>query len=570
MEKNDTNDVAQGMVFGKNSQIVRLKKIVRDTNFSLIIGVVLLALFLISMLIFAAASKQQIDCTMYLNQYRLGSKALTSAVRSYAVTGDKQYYDVYMQELEVNRNRDIAWEGLEANGLDDEEWECFNEVASLSNGLVPLEENAMASVDAGDLDSAIDYVFGEEYNNTVEIINDLTDNMITQIQNRLERKKDVVLALQIICAVLFLASFVRMAMQCLKTIRFARGELLAPIIKVSEQIEALAAGDLHTELSIEADDSEVGKMVEDITTMKDGLVGIIEEIAFVLDQMGQGNYNVSIESTYVGEYVRIEQSLRQIIKEMKDTISNISTATNEIDSDSGHLAEAAEDLAGACTLQACQVSDLVMLISQLQESISYNEKEAEEAVKISNLASSTLVAAGEKMNELDATMNEINECSGQISMVTASISELADEIEMLSMNASIESARAGEAGRGFAVVAEQVKKLAEASLEAAGRTNGLIERTAEAVDKGMRIAGESAVCMEEVQMGSDETASRINGIVDNLKAEVDSIVQISEGINVIAGLVDNNSATSDETAAISEELKSQVEAMVNLMSRFRI
>ena len=76
--------------------------------------------------------------------------------------------------------------------------------------------------------------------------------------------------------------------------------------------------------------------------------------------------------------------------------------------------------------------------------------------------------------------------------------------------------------------------------------------------------------MEEIQMGAEETASRINGIVEHLKSEVGSIDKITDGINVIAGLVDNNSATSQETAAIGEELKSQVESMVDLMGRFRI
>ncbi|MBD5452084.1 MAG: HAMP domain-containing protein, partial [Lachnospiraceae bacterium] len=553
MEMNDTNDVAQGPVPGKNSQIARLKKIAKETNVSLVIGIVLLLLFFLSMVNFALESRNQLDCTMYLNQYRLGSKALTSAVRAYAVTGNTQYYDAYMQELEIDKNRDVAWVGLEENNLTDKEWETLNEIASLSNGLVPLEESAMASVAAGDLEIASEFVFGEEYNNTATTISDLTDTLILEVQDRLNSRKNVMLVLQTLCAALFLLSFIKMAGQCTKTVKFANKELLVPIIKVSEQMEALAAGNLHTDLDLVADDSEVGRMVEDITTMKNSLVGIIEEIGFALEQMGQGNYKVSIEREYVGEYVQIEQSLKQIIEEMKEAIGDIATATQEIDNGSGQLAEAADDLAGSCTSQACEVSDMVMLISQLQEGISYNEKEAEEAVKISNLASSTLVAASEKMSELDAAMSEINECSRQITEVTTAISDLADEIEMLSLNASIESARAGDAGKGFAVVAEQVKKLAEASLEAAGQTSELIEKTTSAVDKGIQIAKESAVCMEDVQMGSEETASRINGIVENLKTEVDDITKITDGINVIAGLVDNNSATSQETAAIGEE-----------------
>ena len=570
MEMNDTNDVAQEPVPGKNSQIARLKKIAKDTNVSLVIGIVLLLLFFLSMVNFALESRHQLDCTMYLNQYRLGSKALTSAVRAYAVTGNTQYYDAYKQELETDKNRDIAWAGLKENNLTDKEWETLNEIASLSNGLVPLEESAMASVAAGDLQTASDFVFGDDYNNTAATISDLTDTLILEVQDRLNSRKNGMLILQILCAVLFLLSFIKMAGQCTKTVKFANKELLVPIIKVSEQMEALAAGNLHTDLDLVADDSEVGRMVEDITTMKNSLVGIIEEIGFALEQMGQGNYKVSIEREYVGEYIQIEQSLKQIIEEMKEAIGDIATATQEIDNGSGQLAEAADDLAGSCTSQACEVSDMVMLISQLQEGISYNEKEAEEAVKISNLASSTLVAASEKMSELDSAMSEINECSRQITVVTTAISDLADEIEMLSLNASIESARAGDAGKGFAVVAEQVKKLAEASLEAAGQTSELIEKTTNAVDKGIQIAKESAVCMEDVQMGAEETASRINGIVENLKTEVDDIAKITDGINTIAGLVDNNSATSQETAAIGEELKSQVESMVDLMERFRI
>ena len=179
----------------------------------------------------------------------------------------------------------------------------------------------------------------------------------------------------------------------------------------------------------------------------------------------------------------------------------------------------------------------MMLLTELGNSISYNEKEAEEAVKISNLASSTLVVGAQKMKELRAAMREINQCSEQIIAVISAISDIGEEIDLLSLNASIESARAGEAGRGFAVVAEQVKKLAEASQSAVGQTSELIKRTVESVEVGTRISREAAANMEEVQMGAEETTGRINGIVDKLKLEVESIGHINESIGVVAGIV---------------------------------
>ncbi len=568
MEK--MKDVSKDVVYGKNSQAARLKKIVKQTRGSLVLGVVLLVLLFFASVGYAVVSQEQLESTMYLNQYRLGSKALTTAVQSYAVTGDRIYYEDYMRELNTDKNRDIAWAGLEANDIKDYEWEELRKIASLSNNLVPLEEEAMASVDAGDVVSATAFVFGEEYSETIQQINSLTDDVITRIQNRLDKSKNMLLILQIICAAAFLAGFIRLAVQCLKTITFSQTELLAPIIKVSDQMTLLAEGNLHADLDLVEDDSEVGNMVAAIRFMKDNMAAIIDEISYILEQMGQGNYIITVNQEYVGEYVKIKDSLNKIVEDMRGTVTTIQAVTSEIDSGAGQLAFAAEDLASACTGQATVVSDLMMLLSELTDSIEYNEKEAEEAVKISNLASSTLIVGAQKMKELRAAMRDINQCSEQIISVISAISDIGEEIDLLSLNASIESARAGEAGKGFAVVAEQVKKLAEASQNAVGQTSELIKRTVESVELGTRISREAAANMEEVQMGAEETTGRINAIVDKLKLEVESIAHINEGINNVAGIVDNNSATSEETAAVSEQQKAQVDSMVDLVSRFKV
>lgn len=563
-------EVSNGEVLGKNSQVARLRKIVKQTNFSLVLGIVLLVLLFFASISYAFVSNEQLESTMYLNQYRLGSKALTTAVQSYAVTGDTMYYDDYMRELNTDKNRDVAWAGLEKNNIKDHEWATLNEIASLSNNLVPLEEEAMAAVSAGDTISAIEFVFGDEYANTIQKINSMTDTVITDIQNRLDSSKKLFMAIQIICAVAFLAGFVRLAQQCLRTIRFSQTELLTPIIKVSDQMALLADGNLHTDFDLKEDDSEVGNMVAAIRFMKDNMAAIIDEISYILEQMGQGNYIVAVKQNYVGEYVKIKDSLNKIMEEMRSTVSTIQDVAREIDSGSAQLAYAADDLATACTGQATEVSDLMMLLTELGNSIEYNEKEAEEAVKIANLASSTLVVSAQKMDELREAMREISQCSEQIISVIAAISDIGDEIDLLSLNASIESARAGEAGKGFAVVAEQVKKLAEASQNAVGQTSELIERTVQSVEVGTRISRDAAANMEEVQMGAEETTGRINAIVEKLKKEVESIAHINESIGVVAGIVDNNSATSEETAAVSEQQKAQVESMVDLMNKFKV
>lgn len=554
----------------KNSQALRLRKIVKESRISLVIGALLLIILFGTSILVEKVSDEQLESTMYLNQYRLGSKTLTYAVQAYAVTGEQQYYDAYMNELNVDKNRDIAWAGLEKNDIKTDEWEKLNTIASLSNGLVPLEQNAMESAASGDTQSAISYVFGTEYEDTIQQINSLTDEVIEKIQTRINKQKNMFLVFQVIAAIAFVCAFLHLSWQTVKASSFSEKELLKPIVKVSEQMIALSGGNLHNNFDLSEDDSEVGKMVAAINYMKQNLSGMIAEISENLKQMGQGNYQIELHQKYVGEYVQIQQSFNEIIEDMKDTVSTIQNVSKEINSGSGQLADAAEDLASACTTQASQISDIAILIDDLNQDIDADKKEAEEAVKISNLEASTLTEGNAKMEELKNAITDISKCSEEINTIISTIEEISSETNMLSLNASIEAARAGEAGKGFAVVAEQVKKLAEESSQAAGKTTQLIQMTIAAVENGTKIADEAVVTMEDVMMSSAEVRERITRIVEKLEKEAISISNINDNVSEVAGIVDNNSATSQETAAISEQQKAQVESMVLLVSKFRI
>ena len=277
----------------KNSQSARLEKIIKQTRFSLVLGGILLILLVAADISYIRISQEEFESSMSLNQYRMGSKALTAAVQSYAVTGDAQYYDAYMEELNVDKNRDTAWEVLQNNDIKADEWADLEEIAGLSNGLVPLEKEAMAAVAAGNTQEAVEFVFGREYAETIQRINDLTDDTIDKILDRLEAKKKRFLLLEIICLIIFVAAFIRLTLDSIKAIRFSEKELLTPIIKVSEQMTALANGNFDAELDLEKDDSEVGSMVASIDFMKNSMAGMIEELKKAADAAIQAEQSKS-------------------------------------------------------------------------------------------------------------------------------------------------------------------------------------------------------------------------------------------------------------------------------------
>ena len=513
---------------------------------------------------------QHINVTMALNQYRLGSKALTAAVQSYAVTGEKQYYDAYMQELNVDKNRDKALAILDENGLEDSEWAMIDEIAGLSNGLVPLEEQSMEDAGAGDLKAAQDAVFSDEYADTVAQINGLTTTMIDTIQNRLADATNIATLIQTAAQVLLIASFLFIAKQFLSTIKFSEDELLAPIEKVSVEMQYLAQGDFSQTLDLKADKSEVGIMVSSIATMKKNNKEMIEEISDVLGSMGDGNYNFTLHKQYVGAFVEIKDSLEKIGAKMRETLLTIREVSGQIDAGAEQLACAAQDLADGTTRQASQVSDLVETVENMTRSMEHSAAEAEESVQLSIQAGTTLSIGNQKMEELKVAIAEINKCSEQISTIIGTINDIASQTNLLSLNASIEAARAGEAGRGFAVVADQVKKLSEESAAAAGRTNQLIETTITAVERGISIADETVESMNAVMVNAKAATDKMGQISEMLRKDVEYMHGVNDALADVAAVVDNNSATSEETAAVSEEQKAQVDTMVGLMDAFSI
>lgn len=554
----------------KNSQSFQLKSIIKQSFIAVIIGVALLLLSLGTSIGMSVVSDEQLETTAYLNQYRLGSKTLTSAVQCYAVTGDKNYYNDYMKELNEDKNRDIALAGLEKNNVKESEWAELDQIAELSNGLVPLEEEAMELAGKGDTEGAWKLVFGEEYRDTAQKISTMTDEVIGQIEKRVERSKSILRVFQLFVEILYLFSFIYVVMKLVKLVKFSREELLVPIVKVSEQMADLAAGDFHVDLAVEVDESEVGRMAGAIALMKENITGMIQEISSVLEEMGEGNYNFEVEQEYVGEFGEIKESIFKIREKMKEMLTTIREVSMQIDSGSEQLAYAAIDLAEGCTEQAGKVSSLVTLVGDMYQSMENSAAEALQTVELSTSAGRVLVTGNAKMQELKEAIGEISNCSEEIGEIIGTIEEIASQTNLLSLNASIEAARAGEAGKGFAIVADQVKNLADESAQSAGEIKKLIERNIMAVEKGIEIADETALSMDEVMQGAKMATEKMEETSEALSSDVKNMHQINENIVRVAEIVDNNSAASQETAAVSQEQKAQVESMVNLMDKFKI
>lgn len=564
------NKVSTGVMQYPDGQEANLRKLMKQAGMVIGIGVFWLIMCVVSSALITVAKDAQIGVTNALNQYRVASRNLTLSIQSYAVTGEQHYRELYENEINIDKNREEAIEILRGYDIAEAEWKKLNQIIEKSNDLVEHELAAIAGVEAGNMDWAREQVFGEHYEEGVEHITSLTDEVITEIQTRKDSQCNILEIAQIACIVFFIISVAAVLFMFVKVMKFAGSELLVPVKRVAEQMNYLAQGNFSEPLDLKEDDTEVGSMVTSIAFMKTNMHEMISEISMVLDQMGGGNYRIDLQKNYVGEFKQIKESLLVITESMKETLNTLRVASEEINLGSDQLASAAQDLAEGSSSQAMQVAGLVEAMKTMADHMEQNAEAATDSVAIATQAGATMQRGNEKLEELKVAISEIAKCSEQIHTIINTIEDIAEQTNLLSLNAAIEAARAGEAGRGFAVVAEQVKNLAEESARASGRTTRLIETTIEAVDKGIAIADETAVNMVEVMQGAMEATQKMGQIAEMLNQEVTNIHEINNTLNQVSEVVDSNSATSQETAAVSEEQKAQVETMAQLVEYFKI
>lgn len=559
---------------------VKMKKAINQSILTFIMnGVSILALiFMVFSLISYSsvnthlneAQDKRFNLTYNANRFMDGSAYLTDEVRAYATTGDRAHYSNYWNEVNNLKNRDIGVATMQEIGITADEQALIDEMYSLSNTLVPLEENSMKLVQDGKLQDAINYVYGNEYNTSISKINSLKNTFLETLDKRtMAEVNSLMQRADNIKLTMFMALVLVGIIQLLNMI-IVRTRVLSPVIKVRDQMREISKGNLSAEFLLESNTSEIGMLAESIHETKRELKKYINDIHNKLSQMAQGNMNLKADSSYRGEFLPIQEAMNQILDSLNGALIQINAAADLVSEESDKVASGAMVLSNGAVEQASAVEQLSSSIKEISVQIDNTSNDAKEAKDSSYVAMNHLQVSNGKMKELTEAIRDISKSSHEIGGIIKTIQDISFQTNILALNASVEAARAGEAGKGFAVVADEVQSLANKSSASAENITQLIENSMRLVSRGEELSADTTKALEGVVASAGKATGMIERIAESAMQQSESLKQVRAGMQQISDVVQTNAAAAQESAASANELNGQAEKLKVSVHRFKL
>ena len=346
-------------------------------------------------------------------------------------------------------------------------------------------------------------------------------------------------------------------------------------------------------LMIRDGQQRLAEQAEQNVRNQEAILQLLDELADLAD--GDLRVQASVTENFTGA---IADSINFAIDQMRSLVSNINRISVQVASAAGdtqgtakNLAEASENQAREITGASTAINDMASSIDQVSmnaaESASVAQRAVEIAGKGGDVVRNTIGGMDrirDQIQETSKRIKRLGESSQEIGDIVSLINDIADQTNILSLNAAIQASMAGDAGRGFAVVADEVQRLAERASAATKQISALVktiqsdtneavismETTTTEVVQGARLAQDAGVALEEIEGTSQNLAQLIQSISDAARQQAATAGRISNTMAVIQDITSNTSAGTEATARSIGDLAVMADEMRDSVEGFKL